>query len=433
MATRVLPRRHFLLVLAGLSLHALLGCRARTSRPVPRAPTRAPTPPLTSPPPVRIRFGVEVLLDHPALLRHQRVGLITNQTGRSSAGERTVDLLYARTDLSLLALFSPEHGLGGTAAPGASVADGRDPQTGLPINSLYGTTEQPTPAMLAGLDTLVYDLQDVGTRYYTYVWTMALAMQAAATQQLRFVVLDRPDPIGGALVQGNVLDSQWASFVGLYPVPMRYGMTPGELASYLNTEHGIHADLTVVPLLGWQRRLDYDQTELPWTPPSPNMPDVESATHYPGTCLFEGTNLSVGRGTTAAFQQIGAPWLAAAELVQRLAAYHLPAVRFEAVSFTPVQPGDGKFGAQTVRGVRFSATDRTTYDPTRAALAALIELQQLHADQLTWNTAHFDALAGTARLREQIMAGMPLAVVTHGWDAALAAFMQQRARYLLYP
>jgi uncharacterized protein YbbC (DUF1343 family) len=187
------------------------------------------------------------------VLRDQRVGLITNQTGRSADGRSTVDLLFSRTDLRLLALFAPEHGLRGAAAPGAPIASDRDATTGLPVYSLYGATLQPTPAMLAGLDTLVYDVQDVGARYYTYIWTMVLAMRAAAEHQLRFVVLDRPDPLGGALVQGNVLDPQFASFVGLYPVPMRYGMTPGELARYLNSEEGIHADLTVMPLGGWTR------------------------------------------------------------------------------------------------------------------------------------------------------------------------------------
>jgi uncharacterized protein YbbC (DUF1343 family) len=286
--------------------------------------------------------------------------------------------------------------------------------------------------MLAGLDVLVYDIQDVGARYYTFVWTMALAMRAAAEHRIRFVVLDRPDPIGGTLVQGNVLDPRFASLVGLYPVPMRYGMTPGELARYLNAEYAIHADLTVVPLVGWKRSMFYDETDGPWVPPSPNIPAVESATHYPGTCLFEGTNLSVGRGTTQAFAQIGAPWLDNVELVRRLSAEGLPGVRFEAVTFTPSQPGDGKFPDQMVRGVRFITTDRATYDPTRAAVAALIEIQRLHLDELAWDPAHFDALAGTSSLREQIQAGASLDEITRGWAAALAAFSQKRAGYLLY-
>jgi uncharacterized protein YbbC (DUF1343 family) len=380
-----------------------------------------------------MRFGVDVLLENPDVLRHQRVGLITNQTGRSADGRTTIDLLYARTDLHLRALFAPEHGLRGTAAPGAPIANDRDATTGLPVYSLYGRTLKPTPAMLAGLDALVYDLQDVGARSYTYIWTMALAMRAAAEQQLRFVVLDRPDPLGGALVQGNVLDPQLASFVGLYPVPMRYGLTPGELARYLNREEGIGVDLTVVPLAGWTRTRYYDETGLPWTPPSPNMPDLESALHYPGACLCEGTNLSVGRGTPRAFQQLGAPWVDNAELVRRLTAYSLAGVRFEAVTFTPAAPGDGKFADQLVRGVRFITTDRTTYDPTHAALAALRDLQRLHADKLTWNQTRFDQRAGSARVREQILAGAPLTEMTWGWDAQLAAFKRQSAPYLLYP
>jgi uncharacterized protein YbbC (DUF1343 family) len=436
MTTIALPRRRFLIVGAGLGLSALLGCRPNAPRPGPSHPARAPTPPLTplppSPAPTRVRFGVDALLENPAALQHQRVGLITNQTGRSADGRSTIDLLNARTDLNLRALFAPEHGLRGAEAPGEPIATGRDAMTGLPVYSLYGQTLKPTPAMLADLDTLVYDLQDVGARSYTYIWTMALAMQAAADQHLRFVVLDRPDPLGGALVQGNVLDPQFASFVGLYPAPMRYGLTAGELARYLNSEKNIHVDLTVVPLAGWTRTRYYDETGLPWTPPSPNMPDLESAIHYPGLCLFEGTNLSVGRGTARAFQQLGAPWLDNAELVRRLATYSLAGVRFDAVAFRPAHPGDGKFADQLVRGVRFITTDRTTYDPTHAALAALREMQRLHADRLTWNVANFDRHAGSARVREQIQAGAPLAEITLGWEAQLVAFKHQCAPYLLY-
>jgi uncharacterized protein YbbC (DUF1343 family) len=437
MITPTLPRRRFLLVAAGLGLSALLGCRPRTPQPFPSPPARTPTPrlapPLQSSPPARTLFGVDVLLENPAVLRHQRIGLITNQTGRGADGRSTIDLLYARTDLRLLKLFAPEHGLRGVAAPGEQIASGRDATTGLPVYSLFGQTLQPTPAMLTGLDALVYDVQDVGARYYTYIWTMTLAMRAAAEQHLRFVVLDRPDPLGGIRVQGNVLDPQFASFVGLYPVPMRYGLTPGELARYLQGEEGIHVDLTVVPLAGWTRTRYYDETGLPWTPPSPNMPDLESALHYPGVCLCESTNLSVGRGAPRAFRQLGAPWLDNVKLVRRLAAYSLAGVRFEPVTFTPAQPGDGKYADQLVRGVRFIATDRTTYDPTYAALAALREIQRLHADQLTWNQARFDQRAGSARVREQILTGASLAEITHGWEAQLAAFKRRSAPYLLYP
>ncbi len=284
-------------------------------------------------------------------LRGLRVGLITNHTGRGADGTSTIDLLAALPEVDLAALFGPEHGIRGAVEGGESVESGRDAKTGVPIYSLYGETREPTAAMLSGLDALVFDIQDVGARYYTYVWTMALAMRAAARSHVRFVVLDRPDPIGGRLVQGNVLDTAFASFVGLYPVPMRYGLTPGELARWINAAYHVGAELTVVPVQGWRRGVWYDETALPWVPPSPNMPSLESATHYPGTCIFEGTNLSVGRGTPIAFQQIGAPWIDSDTLAARMNALGLAGVRFEATSFTPDRPGDGKYpGVEASRG-----------------------------------------------------------------------------------
>jgi uncharacterized protein YbbC (DUF1343 family) len=367
-----------------------------------------------------------------APIRGLRIGLITNHTGMNAAGESTIDLLYNRTDTRLVALFGPEHGLRGTAEAGEKVASGRDPKTGLPIHSLYGTTQKPTAEMLEGLDALVFDIQDIGTRYYTYVWTMALALQAAAEHGLRFVVLDRPNPIGGDGVQGNILDPKYASLVGLYPVPMRHGLTAGELARFLNEEHGIGADLVVVPMEGWRRDEWFDETGLPWVAPSPNMPSLESAAHYPGTCLFEGTNVSVGRGTDRAFQQIGAPWLDNEELVRRLDALNLPGVRFEPVVFTPERPGDGKFGGEAVRGVRFHVIDRATYDPTRAAIAALVEIHRLHPDSLEWRASHFDRLAGTDQVRLRVLQGASLEEITAGWETQRRAFEKVRERYLLY-
>ncbi|HEX6940022.1 MAG TPA: DUF1343 domain-containing protein [Longimicrobiales bacterium] len=381
-----------------------------------------------------MRLGIDVLLaGGGGPLRGRRVGLITNHTGKNASGVSTIDLLHDHPDIELVALFSPEHGIRGAAEAGEYVESGRDARTGLPIHSLYGRTREPTPEMLEGVDVLVFDIQDIGARYYTYVWTMALVMRAAAANGIPFVVLDRPDPIGGALVQGNMLEPEYASFVGLYPVPMRHGLTVGELARLINAEFGIGAELTVVPLEGWHRDAWFDETGLPWTAPSPNMPSLESAMHYPGTCLFEGTNLSVGRGTPIAFQQIGAPWLDHEELARRLNAYGLPGVRFEAVTFTPRRPGDGKFDGVTVRGVRFIATDRRRYDPTHAAVAALIEIRRLHPDRLEWRAAHFDRLAGTASLREQIESGASLDEIVAPWKARLEEFRARRDRYLLYP
>jgi uncharacterized protein YbbC (DUF1343 family) len=388
-----------------------------------------------------VRPGNEMLMaDSSHLVVGRRVGLITNHTGLARDQTHTVDLLRSQ-GVEIVALFAPEHGIrGGVAEPAAGgvgdqdvwIESGVDEITGLPIRSLYGETLKPTPDMLSDIGVLLFDIQDIGARYYTYVSTMALAMQAAAENGIPFVVLDRPNPIGGALVQGNVLEPEHASFVGLYPVPMRHGMTAGELALMFNDHFGIGAELHVVPAAGWRRDVWFDQTGLPWVSPSPNMPSLESATHYPGTCLFEGTNLSVGRGTPLAFQQIGAPWLDGAALADRLNAYGLAGVRFEAVSFTPDGPQDRKYDGEAVNGVRFTATDRTVYDPTLAGVAALIEARRLAAERWEWRVAHFDRLAGTTRLRERIEAGDGLAEVTGGWTDQLAAFDRIRARYLLY-
>jgi uncharacterized protein YbbC (DUF1343 family) len=380
-----------------------------------------------------VRAGIDVLLEDGAgILAGLRVGLITNHTGITRTGRSTIDALAEQPGFRLVALFGPEHGLRGRVEGGSDVASGRDTVTGLPFRSLYGETRKPTPDMLADIDALVYDIQDVGTRYYTYEWTMALALQAAAENGKKFVVLDRPDPIGGALVQGNVLDTAFASFVGLYPVPMRYGLTVGELARLLNAEYGLGADLVVVPVRGWRRDLPFDSTGLPWHAPSPNMPSVESATHYPGTCLFEGTDLSVGRGTPDAFSQIGAPWLDADAIVERLNARALPGVRFEAVRFSPVEPGDGKFGGEEVAGIRFRIADFATYDPTVAAVAALLEIRALQPDSLTFRESHFDRLAGTDGLRRAVLDGASLDDITAEWQPARDAFLAIRERYLLY-
>ena len=259
--------------------------------------------------------------------------------------------------------------------------------------------------MLDGVEVLLFDIQDIGTRYYTYLSTMALSMEAAGEHGIPFVVLDRPNPIGGDPVQGNVLDPAFASFVGLYPVPMRHGLTAGEFARMAVGEFGVQVELSVAVADGWTRTMPYEETGIPWIAPSPNMPSVESALHYPGTCLFEGTPISVGRGTEIAFQQLGAPWLDGEERwQQRLMALGVPDVRFEAVRFTPREPGDGKFGGEEVGGVRLVA-EGVDYDPTLAALALLVEIRAMSGDRWIWREGHFDRLAGTDALRAALDAG----------------------------
>lgn len=393
----------------------------------------ADSPPAGQAPPAVVT-GLEALLrDGPGPLEGKRVGLITNHTGIDNSGTLGLERIHADPRIDLVALYSPEHSITGRVEAGEHVDSGREPQTGLPVHSLYGETRKPTPEMLDSVDVLVFDIQDIGTRYYTYVWTMALAMQAAAENDRDFVVLDRPNPIGGELFHGNIQDSTQLTFVGLYPVPMRHGFTPGELAGYLNEVHGIGARLTVIPLENWTRSTWFDDTELPWVAPSPNMPTLESAAHYAGTCLFEGTNVSVGRGTDAAFSQIGAPWIDSDSLAARLRGYDIPGVRIDPVTFTPRSPGDGKYPDTQVDGVRFTVTDRSTYDPTRAGIAALVEIRALGGDSLTFRPAHFDRLAGTDRVRTLLAAGATADSITSGWAAQRAEFASVRQRFLLYP
>ena len=424
---------------AALGIVAALGLVAAGCRSVPEAPAVAPaaaTVPESSPgaagerDSLGVRAGIDVLADRlPDVLRGKRIGLITNHTGLDRAGRSTIDVLKAMPAVDLVALFGPEHGIRGTAEAGEKVESGRDARTGLPVHSLYGRTQKPTAEMLAGIEALVFDIQDVGARPYTYVYTMALAMQAAAERAIPFVVLDRPNPIGGAIVEGGLLDTAFASFVGMYPIPLRHGMTVGELARLFNGAFGIGAALTVVPVEEWRRTMWYDETGLPWTPPSPNIPRLESAIHYPGTVLVEGTNLSEGRGTDRPFEQVGAPWLEADSVAAALNALSLPGVRAEAVAFTP-REGTRKYGGTALRGVRLVVTDRERYRPVETAVRLLESVRRQHPDRLEL-TSSLDRLAGTNRLRLALESGSVDALLAD-WEREAERFAQERRRWLLY-
>lgn len=379
-----------------------------------------------------VRPGIEVLLSDSAhLIRGLRVGLVTNHTGMDHTRRSDIDVLMEYPDAELVALYSPEHGIRGEERAGAPIASGIDGQTGLPVHSLYGEIRKPTPEMLEGVDVLLFDMQDVGARFYTYVSTMAEAMEAAGENGIPFVVLDRPNPIRGDVVQGNLLLPEYATFVGKYPTPMRHGMTAGELARMYVGEFGIDVDLTVVPVDAWRRDMTFDQTGLPWVAPSPNMPDQASALAYPGTCLFEGTPISVGRGTDRAFQWIGAPWLDGPALADALNAYALAGVSFEAVTFTPTNAGDRKFEGEEIPGVLIVPSS-TDYDASRAAVAMLVETYRMSGDDWFWRERHFDRLAGTDALRLGIVAGQGLDELTSDWDAQMASFERLRTPYLIY-
>jgi uncharacterized protein YbbC (DUF1343 family) len=395
-------------------------------------PADAPSTRSAGAPPRPVRPGIEVLLsDSLHLVAGRRVGLITNHTGVDRAGRSNIDLLAEHPSVELVALFAPEHGIRGNQGEGVAIETEVDTRTGVPIHSIYGRTLAPTPEMLDGVDVLLFDMQDIGARYYTYVSTMAYAMRAAGENDVSFIVLDRPNPIRGDVVQGNVLDPAFATFVGMFPVPMRHGMTPGELARLYVGEFGIEVDLAVVPADGWTRASTFADTGLPWVPPSPNMPSPESALAYPGTCLFEGTPLSVGRGTERAFEWVGAPWLDGAALALALNAYAIPGVRFEAATFTPTRPSDGKFDGVEVHGVRLVAST-SDYDAPRAAVAMLIEARRASGAEWSWNATHFDRLAGTDALRLGIDADLELSALVDGWDAERTVFAALRSPYLIY-
>jgi uncharacterized protein YbbC (DUF1343 family) len=393
------------------------------------APAAQPGP---AKPAAAVRPGIEVLLqDSAALVRGKGVGLVSNQGGVDAAGVSDVERLL-RAGVRVVALFSPEHGFRGAADPGETVASMRDSATGLPIYSLYGRTTAPTDSMLAGIDLLLVDLPDVGARYYTYPATTFEVMRSAARRRIPVVVLDRPNPIGG-LVQGNVLDSASRSFVGALAEPMRHGLTLGELARLARIDLGIAADLHVIPAAGWRRDQTLAATGLPFVRPSPNLKDPESLFHYPGTCLFEGTALSVGRGTDAPYRQIGAPWLEPAAVLAELRRWRLPGVRFEPVEFTPEHPADGKYAGIPVKGIRLVLTDERTYDPTITAVALLTAIRRIHPDSLRINPRGFDRLAGGPALREAILADRDPEVIAAAWVAPREAWLAHRRPVLLYP
>lgn len=391
-----------------------------------------PPGPPASAAPVGVRPGIEVLLaDSAHLVRNRRVGLVTNQAGVDANGVSDVVRLRA-AGIQLVALFSPEHGFRGAADPGAAVASSIDSATGLPIYSLYGRTSAPTDSMLSDIEVMLVDLQDAGARYYTYLFTTIEVMQAAARHGITVVVLDRPDPIGG-LVQGNVLDPAYISPVGRLAIPMRHGMSLGELSLLARADLGLMTNLRVVPVAGWRRSSAWDETGLRFVPPSPNLQSMQSLFHYPGLCLFEGTNLSVGRGSDAPFEQIGAPWLDTAAVLARVRSAHLSGVSFHGVGFTPRRPGDGKFGDTLVAGIRLEVTDRSAYDPTAVAVHLLAAVRALQPGQFAWLQAHFDRLAGGPGLRQALDADTDADAIVRSWTPGLDHFRERRRPYLLYP
>jgi uncharacterized protein YbbC (DUF1343 family) len=374
----------------------------------------------------RVKPGIDVLAESDfAPLRGRRVGLITNHTGVSSAGVSTIELLRRAGNLTLAALFSPEHGLHGTAD--APVASSAEASTGLPVYSLYGSTRRPTAAMLHGVDALVFDIQDAGVRFYTYITTMAYAMEEAAHRGIPFFVLDRPDPIGAAVVQGPLLDEDMRSFTGYFPLPLRYGMTIGELAQFLNAQAGIGADLTVIPMHGYRRSDWYDQTGLRWIAPSPNLRSITQAALYPGVAMLEGANVSVGRGTDAPFELLGAPWIDGARLAAVLESRRIAGVRFHPAAFTP---SAGAYARTRCSGVRIELLERDALDSPQMGLELVAALYGLYPRDFRLEATA--GMIGSRSIVKAIRNREDPGSIARSWTALLGPFFEARRKHLIY-
>jgi uncharacterized protein YbbC (DUF1343 family) len=392
----------------------------------------------------RLRSGLDVLAARRfAPLRRKRIGLVCNPTAVTRRLVHAADLLGAAPGVKLAALFGPEHGIRGDAQYMAAVrGEQRDARTGVPVHSLYGETAgslRPTPAALAGLDALVFDIQDVGTRFYTYQATMMLCMEAAAAAKVAFVVLDRPNPIGGTLIEGPRLLPGFESFCGLHDLAVRHGMTVGELSLLFRAERRLELELEVVPCEGWVRPMRYRETGLPWVFPSPNMPTPETALVYPGACLLEGTNLSEGRGTTRPFELLGAPWLDGQRLAEDLARERLPGVAFRPASFAPTWD---KHAGVRCHGVELFVTDPERFRPFRAGLACVLHARRQDPGRFRWRdepyefvagVPAFDLLCGSARERQAIESGATLGELVRAIAPEERAFLRRRAPFLQYP
>jgi len=371
--------------------------------------------------------GIDVLeAQNFAPLAGKHVGLITNQTGIDRHGRSTIDLLVHAPGVKLVALFSPEHGIRG--AVDARVSSATDEATGLPIYSLYGETERPTDAMLKGIDVLVFDVQDAGVRFYTYITTMGYAMEAAAAHHIPFYLLDRPDLLGAERIEGPMLDRERTNFVGYFPMPVRMAMTLGEMAKMFNVEKKIGCDLHVVRLQNWRRAFWWDQTGLPWVNPSPNLRSAEAGILYPGLEILQAGGVSVGRGTPQPFQVLGAPWIHGEEFSTYLNQRSIPGVRFEPEKFTP---DSGLYKGELCEGVRISLADRNALESVRMGLTIASALGTLYPGK--FDTAKMIELVGNTSTIDQLAVGGDPAAIVAGWKKSLDVFRRTRAKYLIYP
>jgi len=387
-----------------------------------------------------VKLGIErILQERPQLLDGARVGAVVHPASVFPNLRHTADVLRDELSTNLTALLGPQHGARGEKQDNM-IESGhyRDPDTGVPVYSLYSETRKPTPDMMREVDVLIYDLQDVGTRVYTFIYTLAYCMEACRESGKKMIVADRPNPIGGRLVEGNLLDTGYRSFVGLYPLPMRHGMTVGELARFFNEEFAINCDLTVVPMEGWRRCQWFDETGLPWVAPSPNMPTLDTAAVYPGMVLVEGTHLSEGRGTTRPFELVGAPYINPKNLAVRMNRLALPGVKFRAAYF---EPTFHKWCGETCGGVQVHVTDREAFEPYLAGLSLIAEIRRLHGERFAWRPPPYEyeyvklpieILCGGRVLVDLMESGAGPEALRSSWRSDVDEFLSRRERYLLY-
>ncbi len=388
-----------------------------------------------------IRIGADRLLhDASSLIAGKRIGILTNHTGLLSDGRSTIEAIVESGLCSLRALYGPEHGITGDVPDGKVVEHALHARFRVHVYSLYGKTHKPTPQMFEGIETVVCDIQDVGARFYTFISTIALAMEAAAEQGIPFVILDRPNPIRGVSFDGPVRDPSLKSFVGWMPIPVTHGLTTGELSRLFNDEgwlsKGVKADLHVVTMEGWKRSMWYDETGLRWIPPSPNMPSLVTATVYPGLCFVEGTSISEGRGTSTPFQIIGAPWADPEKILSHIARFDLPGVHCEPDEFKPREiPGTAtqpKYEGELCRGIRISVVDRNAVRPVHFGISLLAAFKRAHRDETLFRHRRFDILTGNNNIRHQLEQDVDPEEICSGWTNELEAFGRIREKYLMY-
>ncbi len=411
------------IVLSTILTIFLLGCFSQSSR---------------SP----VKLGLDVLMESKLnLLKGKRVGVITNQTGVDSKGTHVIDLLFGAAEVNLVAVFAPEHGIRGDVEGGYQIDNQKDAKTGVPILSIYGKTQKPTPEMLQNIDVLIFDIQDVGARFYTYISTMSLCMEAAAENQIEFMVLDRPNPINGIIVEGPVLEPQYKSFVGVHPIALRHGMTVGELALMFNAEgwlaNGIKTKLTIIPMENWKRDSWYNELGLKWIKPSPNMPTATTALLYPGMGLLESCNISEGRGTARPFENIGAPWLDNAAVMNTLNDLKVPGIKFDTTSYIPIDmPGmamDPKYEGERCNGLFFTITEPLQFLSVKFGLQLMCTIKKMYPDKFAWKSAQSPLrMFGDDETPKAIDEGKSPVAIIQAWQTDLESFNKIRDKYFLY-